>query len=572
MNYEKKFYYKAPRFRTMQECLYSACKTYAERAAFTQVRDKNNLESVTFRQFKDNVVALGSRLIGLGLKDAHIAIVGENSIQWITAYMASVCGTGVAVPIDKELDVKTLALQINFSDSAAVFFSGKLAGKIDEIVPLCPQVKYWVMMRPEFSKQSDPEWLDFDTLIEEGYAVSAEERARFTEAQVDPEDLCDLIFTSGTTGANKGVMLSHKNICTVITASLTHIDVTDVVESFSCLPINHSYEKNCHVLCAIALGKTVNINDDMMHLVQNVRRFDKAGISIMVPMILETIQHKIQAETKKSGLEQHMQYGIRFSNILRKFGIDRREKFFKPILEKFSPELREIVVGGSALKEETRQFFDSIGFRIVNGYGISECGPLVAANFSRFQRPGSVGRVVPGCEVKIANPRKDGNGNIYVRGDNVMMGYYKDPESTQRVMVGDGWFDTGDLGHLDKNGFLYLSGREKNLIILSNGKNVFPEEVEDMMCECIPYVKEAVVYTDDEGLGIYASVYLDPEYIQAKGITDPYGYLMKDIQAFNRVIPPYKRINDVSISDKEFPKTTTMKIQRFKVVKTAVKA
>ncbi len=556
-----------PKYPTVKEMFFTSCTKAAAEVAFVQTKDKNTEELLTYAELKRNAVGLGAQLIEMGLKGKHLGIVGENSIEWMTAYYSTVAGVGVAVPIDKELDVETLAYQINYADCEAIFFSGKSSDKIRQVIGKCPAVKYWILMRPEHAKIISDEWLRFYEVINSGNKLPPEKIKLYTESEVKPEDLCDIIFTSGTTGANKGVMLSHKNICAVVHGSLTNIAVSGIIrKSLACLPINHAYEKNCHVLCLLVLGQTVCINDDLMHLSRNISYFDP-GISIMVPMILETIQHKVEVMVKKTGLEKHMAYGIKYSNFLRKFGIDKREKFFKPVLDNFGGHFRRVVVGGAPLKEETRKFYDNIGITVVNGYGISECGPLVSSNFLSYQKPGSVGKVIPGCEVKIVNPDAHGDGTVFVRGDNVMMGYYKDPESTARVLTEDGWLDTGDIGHMDRSGFLYLSGRVKNLIILANGKNVFPEEVEEMLSSKITYIKEVVVYTDDEGTGIFASVYLDSDFLRENEVTDPYEYLMNDIRAFNKAVPPYKRIMDVHISDKEFEKTTTKKIKRFTVEK-----
>ena len=555
-----------PKYATMKELFFTSCDTYASQITMIQSKDKNTEELLTYAELKRNVTALGASLLDMGLRKKHIGIIGENSIEWMTAYYSIVSGVGTAVPLDKELDVETLGYQVAYSDCEAVFVSGKCMSKAEQIVDMCPGVKHWIVMRPEFAKEIPDNFHVFRDLIKEGGRMR-DKMDEYKDAEVLPEDLCDIIFTSGTTGANKGVMLSHKNVCAVVFGSLTNIVLRKVVRrSLACLPINHSYEKNCHVICNLCIGKTLCINDDLMHLAKNVTYYDPE-VSIMVPMILETLQHRVEAEVRKTGLGAHMEYGIKFSNALRKFGIDQREKYFMPILANFGKNFRRVVVGGAPLKEETRRFYDNIGITVVNGYGITECGPLVASNFFSYQKPGSVGRVIPGCEVKIANPDKNGDGIIMVKGDNVMMGYYKDPESTKRVLTEDGWLDTGDIGHMDHQGFLYISGRVKNLIILSNGKNVYPEEIEDMITSKIPYIKEIVVYADEEGTGIYANAFLDADYLQAHEVSDPYEYLMNDVRTFNKSVPPFKRITDVHISKEEFEKTTTKKIKRYKVEK-----
>ncbi len=554
------------RFETLKDCLDTVCLQYSEKVALRQIENRNREQSITFGELYERVTALGAVLLSMGYQGSHLGIIGENAIDWITVYLATVCGVGAAVPLDRELDLDTLAYQINFSDCDLVFITGKMVKKLPELQARCSGVRCWVIMRAELCKEIPQNCTTVQELIKQGGFLSREQTEKYRNATVQPGDLCDIIFTSGTTGANKSVMLSHRNITTVISGSLTHISVKENSQSFACLPIHHSYEKNCHVLCALALGYTLCINDDLMHLVQNLTKYSPCN-STMVPMIVETIERRIKAELKEQGKEQKFRNGVRLSNILRHVGIDRRDKLFHPILELMGNNLHQIVVGGAPLKEECCRFFDSIGISLINGYGISECAPLVAANFTDYQRMGSVGRVIPGCEVKIVDPNESGDGLILVRGSNVMMGYYKDPESTGRVLSEDGWLDTGDLGHQDKDGFLYITGRKKNLIILSNGKNVYPEEIEELLVTHIPYIQEVVVYTDEEGSGIFASVYLNPNYAGPWGDESPYTYVMADVEAFNKKMPSYKRIKDIMVVDSEFAKTTTRKIQRFKVEK-----
>ncbi len=563
MNLKHK-YQHPPRYGTLKECFFDATSKHADKLAYRQVVDSRREEDITFGDLRGNVIALGTALLKMGLAGKHIAVIGENSIEWMTAYLSVVCGTGVAVPIDKELDPETLALQIDYSDSETVFVSASAAPAVWQIVDKCPNVKHWILMRPQKANREYDGWLIQTDLINANRDTINDSDNPFVAAEVKPESLCDIIFTSGTTGANKGVMLSHKNVCSVIADSLTFIKVPE--QTFAVLPINHSFEKNCHVLCCLSLGRTVCINDSLMHLQQNIKRFD-AGLSVMVPMMLETIHHRIIAESKKTGLDKHLNYAIWFSNLLRKVGIDRREKFFKPVLRFFGNNMRQIITGGAPLNEETRKFLDGIGITVVNGYGITECGPLVSANLSGYQRAGTVGKVIPGCEVRIDGCNERGEGTVMVKGDNVMMGYYKDSESTKQVLTADGWLDTGDIGKIDRHKFITLSGRVKNLIILSNGKNISPEELEMMLCNRIPYIKETIVYADAEGLGIYATCYLDPDFIAENGIANPYEYLKNDLVKFNKSVPTFKRISDVKISETEFQKTTTRKVKRFTVEK-----
>ncbi len=560
--YEEKMH-PSKHYHTLRECLNDVCTLYGNVVAYRQLHGKEGEDSITYGALYDTIRQLGTALLARGYADKHIAIIGENSIAWMSSYLSVVCGCGTAVPIDRELDEKTMAHQLRFADVSAVFFSATSLAKIKKIKEQCPGVDAWIMMRAQLAKDSYEEFETYDALLMQGKSLLENGSHVFDMRTVTPEDLCDIIFTSGTTGANKGVMLTQKNICTVAAGSVAMIGAGE--RTFSVLPINHAYEKNCNVLGHLFAGKTVCINDSMAHIVPNIKRFEPE-LCIMVPMILEIIVRKIKNKVSEANLEKTLARGIQVSNAMRRVGIDQRERIFRSILSVFGPSLRRVVSGGAPLKEETRVFLDEIGVAVVNGYGISECAPLVSANFPIIRDPGSVGYIMPGCHVRIADVNEEGEGEIQVSGDNVMIGYYKDPDSTAAVFTEDGWLKTEDMGHMDDDGFLYVSGRIKNLIILANGKNVSPEEVEDLMLAQIPYLEEVVAYSDDDNTGIYASCYLNEDFTQEHG-DDCYTCLMNDIARFNQTVPTFKRIKDVLISDTPFEKTTTQKIQRFKVKK-----
>lgn len=562
MNYKNKLY-KAERMKDLKILVERGAKLYGDSVLYEQIVNKEETETVSFNQMYERTNAIGTQLLAMGLKGQHISVIGENSIEWMEAYLAVVNGVGVAIPLDKELQYDTLAKQINISESSAVFCSFKSYKKIKQALPECPNVKYCIVMRAKDNFDYEGEnCLAFTDILERGRRLVNEGDTSFINAEIDPDALSEIVFTSGTTGANKGVMLSHRNVCATIYSSMRLIRPGE--KTLSVLPINHAYEKNTHLLSCIYLGATVCFNDDLKHVMHNFERF-KPTFSLVVPLFLETMVRRINVESEKAGLSGHVRYGMKFSNLIRKIGIDKRKLFFKPILVKFGGNLNQIVCGGAPLSKEIIKTLDSIGIDIVEGYGITECSPLVAANCSRFKKVGSVGIVVPGTEVKIDSPDANGYGEILVKGDNVMLGYYKDEASTKAVFNEDGWFKTGDIGRLDRDNFLYISGRVKNLIILPNGKNVFPEEIEDRLVSQIAYIKEVVVYADEDNTGIYAACYLDDEYLTEHGITDRYAYLMNDISKFNSKIATFKRITDVVIYDTEFEKTTTKKIKRFKV-------
>lgn len=570
MKFKKGFYKcdEVDSMMTARDILQYAKKKYAGSIAYRQIEDKIYESAITFRGLADNVDALGTALLMHGLKDKHVALLGETSVEWVTSYFAVLNGVGVVVPIDRELNVETLIKQFNFGDIDAVICSEKSLKKFLEALPYCPNIKDLIIMRSNQADNTIPcaNVFIFDELLKEGRTLLKRGDGSYINAVIDPDAMSELVFTSGTTGANKGVMLCHKNLSAVIRGARRLVNYKGT--SISVLPVNHTYELSCHIIACIYEGTTVCINDDLKHVMQNIEHF-APEMTCMVPMMVDLIVRKIKIESEKSGLSEYMKYGMKFSNLIRKVGIDKREKYFHPILTKFGGKLNKIICGGAPLSQETIDFMDTIGVSVLNGYGITECAPLVAVNGDKLKRKGSVGHVLPVCEVRIVSPDENGNGEIQVKGDNVMLGYYKMPEDTAKVFTEDGWFCTGDIGHVDKDDFLFINGRVKNLIILSNGKNVYPEEVEDAMQHTIPYLKEVVAFADAENTGIYAICYIDPDFCRENGILnqlDKHDYLMKDIKKYNQKMPSFKRITDVVIAEEEFEKTSTKKIKRFQVL------
>ena len=570
MEWKKGFYRcdEVDSLHTVRDMLQYAKKKFAANIAYQQIENQAYESAITFRGFANNVDALGTALCAKNMQGKHIALLGRTSIEWITAYFSVIDGVGVVVPIDCDLNVETMAKQLNFGDVDILVCSRCMMKKAAQVLPLCPRIKTVVALRtasaPELEEMAQVYY--FEPLLKEGRVLLKSGETCFTQAQIDPEALSELVFTSGTTGANKGVMLCHRNICSAIQGAKRLVNYLPT--SMSVLPANHTYELTCHLVASIEEGTTVYINDDLRHVLQNLGHF-APDMLCMVPMMVNLMVRKIRIEAEKNGLASHLEYGMKFSNFIRKFGIDQRKTYFEPITKNFGGKLRKIICGGAPLSQEVIDFMDSIGVTVLNGYGITECAPLVAVNGDKLQRKGSVGHVLPSCKVRIDNPDENGNGEIQVKGGNVMLGYYKMPADTAAVFTEDGWFRTGDIGRVDRDGFLFISGRVKNLIILSNGKNIYPEELEDYMAQHIPYLKESVVYTDPDCTGIYAICYLDSEFCKAHNLNtseEKRAYLMEDVRKYNQKMPSFKRIADVQISETEFEKTSTKKIQRFKVL------
>lgn len=555
------------RFTTLYEILDHARKRYPEKTAYRQMETRTEESSITFSRFASQTDALRAALWQRGCKGAHIAILGETSQEWISVYLAVTGGVGVAVPIDKELPPETMATQLQFAEIRTIFCSKGCLKKLQKVLPDCNGLQTVIVMRGAGTEtlEGDVKVEYLPDFIAEGTAALREKGEKAVPPRIDPDETSLIIYTSGTTGANKGVMLSNRNVMGTLRGCARLLHYPDV--SFSVLPVNHSYELHAHIMSCMYCGTTVCINNDLKYLVKNLERF-RPEMSCMVPMMLDLLVKRLKKQIAESGRQAQFDRTVRLSNALRKAHIDVRRKLFKEVLQPLGGNLRMIICGGAALAQETADFLGNIGVEVYNGYGITECAPVAAVNPLSKARKFSVGHLLPTMEARIADPDEDGNGEIQLKGDNVMKGYFKAPEDTLKVFTRDGWFRTGDIGHIDKHNFLYISGRLKNLIILPNGKNVSPEEIEDSLRKHIPYIRECVVYADESNAGIHALCYLDPDYRAEQGldtIEKAKDHMLPDFEKFNSEMPGYKKIADFDVVDKEFEKSTTHKIQRFKI-------
>ncbi len=548
------------RFETVRDLVDYSDVQFGDRIAFKDIQEDHSIAEYSFHRLKADTIAIAGKLLADGYQGKHFALIGESSYQYVACYLSVVNWVGVIVPIDKELNDTDIVKLIEKSDAEIIFYSDFLAEDILEIMSRCPQIVSAIHIG-----SADHRHLHraLDDIIAAGRVLPIEQKRSMLQSHLDPDAMCTILYTSGTTGANKGVMLSHHNLTATVFAALSFFKLPDT--SFSVLPINHSYEFNIHVLSCLCGGATLCFNDSIKHVKNNLLLF-KPQMSLMVPMIVDGLYKNIWKEAEKSGLANHLKFGIWFSNLIRKIGIDKRDLFFFPILDALGGNLKIIVSGGAPLNPALIKGLDHIGIRVYNGYGITECSPLISTNSPLSDRPGSVGQIAPICQIKIGNPRTDGNGEIWVKGENVMLGYYHDPEATRSTFTEDGWFKTGDIGYLDNKEFLYITGREKNLIILANGKNVHPEELEEKLLNSIPYIREVLVYASKNDLGhdcmIAADAYLDQDFVKAHGQEEAKRCFDEDMSKLNRHLSVYKRIEHYSVRDTEFEKTTTKKIKR----------
>lgn len=550
----------APLYRDMRELVLESAKRHSNKPIYAykkNPRDKETVE-ITAEQVKDDVVALGTQLISEGLSGKHCALIGGISYDWVISYFSLLSIGAVAVPLDREWTAEDLADTVARSDAEYLICDRDIADKA-EFIAKASGIKSVVFMSLDGGEGT----------LSEKLASGKEKRASgdtaFDEIDIDAEKLALLVFTSGTTGKGKGVMLSQKNLLSNLQAALAALDVYE--SSIGCLPPHHTYGTNIVYTSHLYRGARLYLSKGLRYI-QNELKSEKPEHLVLVPLYMETFYRKIIATAQKNGKDKLMFRMIKLSNFLRKFGIDLRRKFFKSALEAFGGELRLVVCGGAPISQKLIDFFESIGLTMLNGYGITECSPLVAVNRNRYRVPESVGVPVAHTTVKIANPNENGEGEICVKGDSVMLGYYKEPELTAEAFDEDGYFKTGDIGKFDKD-VIKITGRIKNLIILANGKNVYPEEIESDL-STVEGVLDTIVYEGKSRRGIeynaiVAEIYPDYDLFKSKGIDDVDAYFKKQIDAYNKSAVSYKKIDILRIRKEPFPKNTLRKIKRFEL-------
>ncbi len=531
------------------------------------VKDKKTeiVHKVSFRHFQSDIENLGTALCELGLKDGMIAILSENRYEWCVSYLAIVNGTGVVVPLDKELPQQEIRKLLERSDASAVICSEKYVDILKENKALLPKLKYIISFDNE---TSDDDVLSYNELLERGKHLIENGDKTFLDAPINREEMNMLIFTSGTTDQSKGVMLSHKNIVSDIMAvsQLLYADNNDLI--LSILPLHHTYECTAGFLTMVYLGVTISFCEGLRHITKNLQEY-KPTIIMSVPLILENVYSKVIKKAKKEKRYGILKFAIFISGLLYKMNIDIRRKLFKEVLDNLGGNLRLVISGAAALNPKAAKALRAMGLNIMQGYGLTECSPIVSVNRLDFYKDSSSGFPLPGIEVKIDNPDSDGIGEIKVKGPITMLGYYKNPGATEEVLK-DGWFYTGDNGFIDKHGFLTISGRKKNVIVTKNGKNIFPEDVE-LYLNKSEYIKESLVYGyDDENetdTVVCAKIVPDMEVIAEKFGKTPeqneiYKLIKQEVLKANKKLSSYKKVKHFELCESEFEKTTTKKIKR----------
>ena len=569
--------YKTTFIDDMRSLVEEAAQNFSDSIAISYKENywDKEVKKVTFLQWREDVRGLGTYLISKGYRETNIAILGENSYGWCCSFFAVMAIGSVTVPVDKELPIEDIDGIITTTGTKVLIYGKSSEAKVKEMLRNggLKTVEMIISVASsnsiEASELGDRTLRTLEDVQTEGAGLYAAGDNSYYDYKIDVNKLASIVFTSGTTGKGKGVMLSQANIGLDMTLGMYNFDITR--KTLHVLPPHHTFGSTVNYVGHLSQGCEVYISSGIKHVSDEIKEQQPTHL-ILVPAFLEVMNRKIWATARKDGKEGLLKAMIKVSNFLRKFGVDVRRKLFASVLSAFGGKLELIICGGAKLDEEIIRNFDALGITILNGYGITECAPLISANRNKYQKPGSVGTPILACRIKIDNPDENGEGEICVKGPNVMLGYYNNPEATAEVFDKDGFFHTGDYGKLDEEGWIYITGRKKNLIILSNGKNVYPEEIEADL-QKVEGVSEVVVYAGEsrvqkDKITIVAEIFPDADLLAHMGVNNAQEYFENQVKALNAKMPPYKAVKCVKLRDSEFQKNTSRKITRFNIDKT----
>ena len=564
--------YQADEIKDFRELLNRSAEKYPNNVAykFKENLGKPNQRVVekTYKEVKEEVVALGTKLLEMGLENKKIAVIGNNRYQWCESYLAVTTSNMVIVPLDKALPSNEIKSLIERSKADAVIYENKYNEVFENLKNEGNEtLKYYINMD---LKEDKDEILSFRKLIESGKELIANGNKRYEEIKIDNEKMSILIFTSGTTSMAKGVMLSQKNITSNILAMarMSKMYDNDVLLSF--LPLHHTFECTITFLHGFYSGVTVAFCDGLKYIAKNLQEY-QVSVFVAVPLVLETIYKKIRKGIKDQGKEKLVNAMSKIANFLLIFHIDIRRKVFKSVLDQMGGKLRIAYFGAASMDKAAIEGYNNFGIATVQGYGLTETSPLLAAETDKQKCPGSVGMAPYNIELKLEDVDENGIGEILAKGPNIMLGYYENPEATEEAMK-DGWFHTGDLGYFNKDGYLFISGRKKEVIVLKNGENVFPSDIEFLVNK-LPYVQESILYSKENSKGeitLGIKIVYDEEFMKEKygdkNKTEYKQIIWEDIKEINKKLPIFKKIKELKITTEPLEKTTTQKIKRFKEI------
>lgn len=562
-------------FNNIKELIYNSAKIYENNIAFIvkhQEGKNKTYENITYKMLLEQINALGTKLYDMELKNKRIAILGRNRYEWALGHLTSLLGGIVSIPLDKDLQIDELENSLIRSKADAIYFDEKYIEKIEEIKSRnTTNVKQYICM----SKMSGYD--DIHTLKEEGQKLLEKGNKEYISAKIDENAMNILLFTSGTTSKSKAVMLSQKNIASNVYAMQRVEDIRSTDSNLAFLPMHHIFGSTCLIMM-LSCGVRNSFPDGLRYVSQNLKEY-AVSVFVGVPLLVEAIYNRIVKEIEKQGKTKLIKNAIKISNFLLKFHIDIRRKLFKQIIDQLGGKMRFVISGGAPLDPKIQKGFIDLGIDMVQGYGLTETSPVIAAENMYKSKTGSIGIPMENVTVEIVNKDDNGIGELRAKGPNVMLGYYENEEETKNVLK-DGWFYTGDLGYIDKEGFIFITGRQKNMIVLKNGKKIFPEEIEtlvnriDLVEECMVFgmpdevdkndvkLSVKVVYNKDEIKQKYGDISLDE-------IRDIIWNRIKN--EVNTTVPRYKHIMNMILTDKELIKTTTKKVKRNEELKEILK-
>ena len=562
---------KNMKFKDLKDMLNQSGEAYGDKPAYMFKTDiPGEFKTITHKEFRNDINALGTTLIKMGLKDKRIAVISENRYEWEQAYLAIATGTGVVVPLDKALPENEIESLILRSQVEAIFYSSKYNEIMDALrAKKNTNLRYFISM--DLVENTNGIYSQ-KALTEKGKKLLAEGNRKFLDAKIYPDQMGIMLFTSGTTAMSKAVMLSHKNIVTNIMDIHERYGLSCKERLLSFLPLHHVLECTVGFLYPMSIGACICFCEGVKHIADNLKEF-KITAMISVPAVFEVMYRRVMKAIEKKGKLEAVKKGIKISQTLLKVGIDVRKKAFKEIHDNLGGEFKIAVAGGAAFDAETQKGFYELGIDVLQGYGLTESAPVIAAETPKERKIGSVGKKMPRIEVKVVNPDEEGVGELVAKGSSIMLGYYENEEATKEALDSEGWLHTGDLAKIDKDGYIYIAGRKKSVIVLNNGKNVYPEELENLLNK-VEGIKESFVYEkkDDDGdIKVCTKIIYDKELIKElydiEGEDNIKEFLWNKVKEVNNLMPKYKYIKEMIISEEELIKTTTLKIKRHEELK-----
>ena len=558
--------YKVEKITDLKDMINKSVAKFSDRPAYVfKTEKKGEFKEITYKQLKNDIDSLGTALINLGLEGKIVAVIGENRYEWGVTYLAVVNGTGTIVPLDKALPENEIESLIIRSGVEAIVYSNKYNEIMNDLKEKKnTDLKYFISMDLD---ESENGIISFKKLLTRGKELLENGDKRFIDAKINVEEMRIMLFTSGTTSKSKAVMLSHKNIASNLMDISSVLKVREDDRFLSFLPLHHTFECTTGFLLPLSVGASIAFCDGIRHIAENIKEYD-ITFMVSVPVLYENMCKKIMKSIKDQGKGTTVNVGMKVSNALLKVGLDIRGKLFKQVHDSLGSKLRLLVAGGAALDPDTEKTFNSLGINMVQGYGLTESSPVIAVEDDKYKKIGSIGKALPTLDVKIDKPNEEGIGELLVKGPTIMLGYYENEEATKETIDKEGWLHTGDLAKIDKDGFIFITGRKKFVIVLKNGKNIYPEELE-ILINKIAGVKECFVYgkpEDDGDYKISAKIVYDKEIMkEAYGVEEEKDIkekLWQEVKAINKTMPKYKYIKGIIVTEEELIKTTTRKVKR----------